>query len=206
MKQIVFAFCFLLSIALQGQSIKEDTSYMINVGGVFYLVTNTEYSDGSYIEKSSRIGDTLQLFENTLNGLINRSSDYSKIVVNYYEFSRNISSAIRESAAIVATTGKSPLDTLAQQARPHLLTPAAMWTLVTPTGNAAVTFSATANGALRYSVDGATARSVTAFGRYIIRLSAYPAAGQFLDLYWDEGRNRYVSQDGKFVLRRNATR
>ena len=206
MKQILFAFCFLLAIAAKAQSVSDDTSYVINVAGVFYLVTNTEYSDGSYMEKSTLLGDTVQFYQNTLNAFLQRADDYAKIVVNTYEFSRNISSAIRENAGIASVMGKNPLDTLAQQARPHLLAPSATWTLVTPTGNAGVTFSAMANGVLRYSVDGATARSVTAFGRYIIRLSAYPAAGQFLDLYWDEGRNRYVSQDGKFVLRRNATR
>lgn len=206
MKQIFFAFCFLFSIALQGQTSKEDTSYIVNVGGIFYLITNVEYEDGGYNERGIRLGDTVQFYQNTLNGFLQRADDYSKIVANTFELTRNISAAIRENIAIINATGKNPLDSLAQRARPHLVDAGATWTLVTPTGNASIIFSATANGALRYSVDGATARSVTAFARYIIRLSAYPAQGQFLDLYWDEIKRRYISQDGKFVLRRNVTR
>jgi hypothetical protein len=25
--------------------------------------------------------------------------------------------------------------------------------------------------------------------------------GQFVDLYWEEAKNRYISQDGKIILR-----
>jgi hypothetical protein len=40
------------------------------------------------------------------------------------------------------------------------------------------------------------------FGKNMIRLTSYPTTGSFLDLYWDEGRKLYVSQDGKSIVRR----
>lgn len=205
MKQIIFAILLIPCLAF-AQSPVDDTTYVIKIDTLFYLVSKTEYSDGGYVEQMRRIGDASQFFQSALQRFESDAMNMANLVTGYVGNGKQITMAIRENTGIASATGKSPLDTLAQRARPNLVDAGAMWTLVTPTGNAAVTFSATANGALRYSVDGATARSVTAFGRYIIRLSAYPAAGQFLDLYWDEGRNRYVSQDGKFVLRRNATR
>lgn len=205
MKQIIFAILLLPCLAFT-QSPVDDTTYVIKIDTLFYLVSKTEYSDGGYVEQMRRIGDASQFFQSALQRFESDAMNMANLVTGYVGNGKQIAMAIRENTGIASATGKSPLDTLAQRARPNLVDAGAMWTLVTPTGNAAVTFSATANGALRYSVDGATARSVTAFGRYIIRLSAYPAAGQFLDLYWDEGRNRYVSQDGKFVLRQNATR
>jgi 2',3'-cyclic-nucleotide 2'-phosphodiesterase (5'-nucleotidase family) len=123
--------------------------------------------------------------------------------MGYINYSREIGNAIRENAGIIAVTGKSPLDTLEKRAEKHLIDTAATWAMIAPTGNASVSFGVTAAGQLRYSIDGGTPRNVAAaFDRYVIRLASYPVAGQSLDLYWDEGRSRYISQDGKIVIRK----
>jgi hypothetical protein len=205
MKQFIF-FILLLPYLASAQSPVSDTTYVVQIADMFYLITKTDYSDGGYSEQMRRIGDASQFFQSALQRFESDAMNMANLVTGYVSNGRQIGTAIRENAGITSATAKSPLDTLAQRARPHLIDAGATWTLVTPTGNTSVTFSATANGALRYALDGATPRSVTAFAKYIIRLAAYPAAGQFLDLYWDEGRNRYVSQDGKFILRRNVTR
>jgi hypothetical protein len=54
---------------------------------------------------------------------------------------------------------------------------------------------------LRYLVEGSTAKIVYVFSKFAIRLISYPVLGQFLDLYWEEGKSRYISQDGKVILR-----
>jgi hypothetical protein len=51
-------------------------------------------------------------------------------------------------------------------------------------------------------VEGSAARTMFGFGKNMIRLTSYPTTGSFLDLYWDEGRKLYVSQDGKIIIRR----
>ena len=68
--------------------------------------------------------------------------------------------------------------------------------------NVPITFSITANKVLRYTVEATAARTMFGFGKSVIRLTSYPTTGSFLDLYWDEGRKLYVSQDGKINLRR----
>ena len=203
MKQFIFLIALVPSLLL-AQSPVGDTAYVVQIADVFYLITKTDYSDGGYSEQMRRIGNASQFYESATQRFESDAANMANLVTGYYNNSRQIGTAIRENAGILSATGKSPLDTLAQRARPHLIDSISTWVLVTPTGNNAVTFNVTQAGALRYSVDGATTRGVTAFAKYIIRLAAYPAQGQFLDLYWDEGRKRYISQDGKFILRRNA--
>ena len=54
---------------------------------------------------------------------------------------------------------------------------------------------------LRYIVEGSTPKMVFVFSKFAIRLISYPVLGQFIDLYWEEGKSRYISQDGKIWLR-----
>jgi len=206
MKKLIFVFCSIFSTAAFSQSVVEDTAFIVNTNGVFFTKTVINYSDGSYNERTSRLGDTAEFYQNTMGGFMNRAVDYSRIVTSNIDITKNIGAAIRENNNIVTAVGKSPLDSLTKQAIPHLVDNGANWTLVTPTANVAIVFSVNANGALRYSADGAQARNVTAFGQYVLRLTAYPATGQFLDLFWDEGRRRYASQDGKIIIRKVTVR
>jgi hypothetical protein len=195
-------FLLLLPCLAAAQSPLTDTAYVSNVNGIFYLISRYDYTDGSYAERSQRIGDTAAFYNVALQRFESEARDNANRVMGYINYSREIGSAIRENAGIIAVTGKSPLDTLEKRAEAHLIDDGATWAMIAPTGNAPVAFSVTAAG-LRYSIDGATPRAVAAaFDRYVIRLAAYPAAGQSLDLYWDEGRNRYISQDGKIVIRK----
>jgi hypothetical protein len=207
MKNILFFFLLLLPCLAAAQSLLTDTAYVSNVNGIFYLISRYDYTDGTYAERSQRIGDTSDFYRVALQRFESEARDNANRVMGYINYSREISSAIRENAGIIAVTGKSPLDTLEKRAEAHLIDDGATWAMIAPTGNASVAFSVTAAGQLRYSIDGATPRAVAAaFDRYVMRLAAYPVAGQSLDLYWDEGRNRYVSQDGKIIIRKIVAR
>lgn len=206
MKNIIF-FLLLLPCLAAAQSPLTDTAYVSNVNGIFYLISRYDYTDGTYAERSQRIGDTAAFYNVALQRFESEARDNANRVMGYINYSREIGSAIRENAGILAVTGKSPLATLQKRAEAHLIDTAATWAMIAPTGNASVAFSVTAAGQLRYSIDGGTPRNIAAaFDRYVIRLAAYPAAGQSLDLYWDEGRNRYVSQDGKIIIRKVTVR
>jgi hypothetical protein len=205
MKNIFFLLLFPCLAA--AQSVIYDTAYVVNQNGIFYLTSRYEYNDGSYAERSQRIGDTAAFYRVALQRFESEASNNASQVLGYVNYGREITNAIRENAGILAVTGKSPLDTLEKRAEAHLIDSAATWAMIAPTGNASVAFGVTPAGQLRYSIDGATPRAVAAaFDRYVIRLSAYPVAGQSLDLYWDEGRNRYVSQDGKIIIRKIVAR
>ena len=203
MKNFNFVIIFLLPLTIYCQNVVTDTSYVISENGYFYLNHTIVYDDNSYVISKKIIGDTLDFYALSLRHLQNKINEYNVKVVNTNMFSKEITTEIRENANILQITGKSPIDTLGVRTYEFLSDNKFRWII----NNTPITFTITANKVLRYTVEGATIKTMFGFGKNMIRLTSYPTTGSFLDLYWDEGRKLYVSQDGKINLRRiSATR
>jgi hypothetical protein len=197
---ILLAFC---SNVLIAQSPIFDTAYVLPLNGKFYLLNRIEYDDDSYYEKVTIIGDTAQFYLSALQKFESTANSFANFVNGSYFYSKETTGAIRENAGIIAITGKSPIDTLGVQTFEFISDNKFRWVI----NNTPIAFSITANKVLRYTVEGSTIKTMFGFGKNMIRLTSYPTTGSFLDLYWDEGRKLYVSQDGKINLRRiSATR
>lgn len=180
-----------------------DTAYVLPLNGKFYLVNRIEYDDESYYEKMSIIGDTAQFYLSALQKFESTANSFANFVNGSYFYGKETTGAIRENAGIESITGKSPIDTLGVRTFEFLSNDKFKWVI----NNVPITFSITPNKVLRYTVEGTAARTMFGFGKNMIRLTSYPTTGSFFDLYWDEGRKLYVSQDGKINLRRiSATR
>jgi len=175
-----------------------DTAYVLPLNGKFYLLNRIEYDDDSYYEKVTIIGDTAQFYLSALQKFESTANSFANFVNGSYFYGKETTGAIRENAGIIAITGKSPIDTLGVQTFEFLSDNKFKWVI----NNTPITFSITANKVLRYAIEGTAARTMFGFGKNMIRLTSYPTAGNFLDLYWDEGRKLYVSQDGKSIVRR----
>jgi hypothetical protein len=202
MKRILILLAFCSSI-LNAQSPIFDTAYVISQNSKFYLLNRIEYDDNSYYEKVTIIGDTAKFYLSALQKFESTASSYANFVNGSYFYGKETTGAIKENAGIIAITGKSPIDTLGVQTFEFISDNKFRWVI----NNTSITFAITANKVLRYTVEGTAARTMFGFGKNMIRLTSYPTAGNFLDLYWDEGRKLYVSQDGKINLRRiSATR
>jgi hypothetical protein len=202
MKRILILLAFCSSI-LNAQSPIFDTAYVISKNSKFYLLNRIEYDDDSYYEKVTMIGDTAQFYLSALQKFESTANSYANFVNGSYFYGKETTGAIRENAGIIAITGKSPIDTLGVQTFEFISDNKFRWVI----NNTPINFNITANKVLRYTVEGTAARTMFGFGKKMIRLTSYPTAGSFLDLYWDEGRKLYVSQDGKTNLRRiSATR
>jgi hypothetical protein len=161
-----------------------------------------EYDDDSYYEKVTIIGDTAQFYISALQKFESTANSYANFVNGSYFYSKEITGAIKENTGITQITGKSPIDSLGLQTFEHLSDSTFRWVINTGSGAIPITWNIAANGSLRYTVQGTTARVLYGFGKSLIRLNGFPTAGNFLDLYWDEGRKLYVSQDGKSIVRR----
>jgi hypothetical protein len=202
MKRILILLSFCTSI-LNAQSPIFDTAYVISQNSKFYLLNRIEYDDDSYYEKVTIIGDTAQFYLSALQKFESTANSFANFVNGSYFYGKETTGAIRENAGIIAITGKSPIDTLGVQTFEFISDNKFRWVI----NNTPITFAITANKVLRYTVEGSTIKTMFGFGKNMIRLTSYPTAGSFLDLYWDEGRKLYVSQDGKINLRRiSATR
>ena len=198
MKNFNFVIIFLLPLTIYCQNVATDTSYVISENGYFYLNHTIVYDDNSYVISKKIIGDTLDFYALSFRHLQNKINEYNVKVVNTNMFSKEITTVIRENENILQITGKSPIDTLGVRTYEFLSDDKFRWVI----NNTPVTFSITANKVLRYTVEGASIKTMFGFGKNMIRLTSYPTTGSFLDLYWDEGRKLYVSQDGKINLRR----
>jgi hypothetical protein len=196
---ILLAFC---STVLNAQSPIFDTAYVISKNSKFYFLNRIEYDDDSYYEKVTIIGDTAQFYLSALQKFESTANSYANFVNGSYFYSKEITGALRENTGITQITGKSPIDSLGLQTFEHLDDENFRWVINTGTGAIPITWNKAANGSLRYTVQGSTARVLYGFGKSLIRLNGFPTTGNFLDLYWDEGRKLYVSQDGKSIVRR----
>ena len=196
---ILLAFC---TTILNAQSPIFDTAYVISKNSKFYLLNRIEYDDDSYYEKVTIIGDTSQFYISALQKFESTANSYANFVNGSYFYSKEITGAIRENNGITQITGKSPIDSLGLRTFEHLSDSTFRWVINTGTGAIPITWNKAANGSLRYTVQGTTARILYGFGKSLIRLNGFPTTGNFLDMYWDEGRKLYVSQDGKSIIRR----
>jgi len=196
---ILLAFC---TSVLNAQSPIFDTAYVISQNSKFYLLNRIEYDDDSYYEKVTIIVDKSQFYISALQKFESTANSYANFVNGSYFYSKEITGAIKENIGITQITGKSPIDSLGLQTFKHLDDESFRWVINTGTGAIPITWNKAANGSLRYTVQGTTARILYGFGKSLIRLNGFPTTGNFLDLYWDEGRKLYVSQDGKSIVRR----
>lgn len=202
MKNLNFIIIFLLPFTIYCQNVISDTSYVVSENGFFYLNNTINYDDNSYVINKSFIGDTIQFYTSTLRNFQNKASDYSIKVVRTNTFSKEISAAIRENKSIELITGKNPIDTLGLQTFEFLSDNKFKWMINTGTGAIPITFNITSAKALRYTIESTASRIMYGFGQNVIRLISFPTTGSFLDLYWDEGRKLYVSQDGKIIIKK----
>ena len=203
MKRIIYFIALFYSTFTMAQNQVFDTAYVLPLNGKFYLVNRIEYDDESYYEKMTMIGDTAQFYLSALQKFESTANRFANFVNGSYFYGKETTGAIRENAGIEAITGKSPIDTLGVRTFEFLSDDKFKWVI----NNVPITFTITSNKVLRYTVEATAARTMFGFGKNMIRLTSYPTTGSFLDLYWDEGRKLYVSQDGKINLRRiSATR
>jgi hypothetical protein len=198
MKRIIYFIALFYSTFTMAQNQVFDTAYVLPLNGKFYLLNRIEYDDNSYYEKVTIIGDTSQFYLSALQKFESTANSFANFVNGSYFYGKETTGAIRENAGIIAITGKSPIDTLGVQTFEFISDNKFRWVI----NNTPITFSITANKVLRYTVEGTAARTMFGFGKNMIRLTSYPTTGSFLDLYWDEGRKLYVSQDGKSIVRR----
>jgi hypothetical protein len=198
MKQIIF-FLFFVS-QLSAQTITFDTSYVKIIDNTYYLIYRADYTDGGYYEKASIIGDTSQLYNGAIASFESNANNFADKVIAYHDFGRKTTAGIRENNNILSLTGKNPLDTILKNNEAFYTEN--KWQINALGNSLSLDFNYNKNtSAFRYIIEGSTAKSAIVFSKFAIRLLSYPDLGQFIDLYWEEAKSRYISQDGKVWLR-----
>lgn len=82
MKNYIFIFLLLPVLAL-GQQVTVDTTYLSNVGGVFFQIRDIQYDDGSQDFKKVKLGDTLAAKTYLFSTAINANQEVGGAAVSY---------------------------------------------------------------------------------------------------------------------------
>lgn len=82
MKNYIFIFLLLPVLAL-GQQVTVDTTYLSNVGGVFFQVRDIQYDDGSQNFQKIKLGDTLATKSYLFSTAINSNQEVGGAAIAY---------------------------------------------------------------------------------------------------------------------------
>ena len=196
MRNILYFRFLPLSLFAQRET-KVDTTWIENAGGQFFGVRRIVYLNNEEDYKKTLIGDTARLAQNQVERITTRAASMARDAQTVSNFKRQLAGLIRESNAVLAASGVSPIDTVQKLHVLKFLSPG--WTIRESGVISDVSFIVNANGRLRYTVTGQSARNADLFGDVMI-LNAYPITGSQIELYRNSEGN-YMSLDRSVVVR-----
>lgn len=83
MKKAIFIFFVFATVAGYTQQVTVDTTYLTNVGGVFFQVRDIQYDDGSQNFQKIKLGDTLQTKNYLFSTAINANQEVGGAAITY---------------------------------------------------------------------------------------------------------------------------
>lgn len=196
MKNILYFLLLPLSLFAQRET-KTDTSYIESANGSFFSARRVVYLNDEEDYKKTIIGDTARLVQNQIERITAQAASMARDAQTVSNFKRQLAGLIRESNAVLAASGVSPIDTVQKLHVLKFLSPG--WTIRQSGVITDVSFAVNANGRLRYTVTGQSARNADLFGDVMI-LNAYPITGSQVELYRNSEGN-YMTLDRSVVVR-----
>lgn len=205
-------FALLSATALSAQSTPAiDSTWTVNVAGVFYSDHMVQRIDGSSVLTRTRLGDTTQVLNTYVEQFKEKTRSMATDIEWTSSFPTVIKELIRQDAAVNTTVGRSPIKQIV--AKQNYIQVDSIYK-IKHTGSPAKTikFSVTAAGQMRYKVDTFTIRNVSMLGD-VMRLNNYQNSGNAMDLYlftdrrWRDATRSvqvYQQADGPGVQNRAA--
>mgnify|MGYP000857668666 FL=1 len=203
MKKLLLATLLALPLFCAAQECK-DTSYTLNQGGIFFDITRTDCSDGTYTEVKSIVGDTAAMVSRYANKMVSDATPVASAAITAMRASQLLTSLIRFDTLATAQLGKSPLTAVMASYEREFLS--GSWVLEYNGTTTAVTFPRlSTNQRIRLLPAGGTARTFL-FPGPMARLVNYPITGnnvlfRYKEGYWMSFAYRF--QD-RIILRRQG--
>ena len=187
MKPILFFL--LLTFAATAKTTTKQ--FKLGPDGVNYFeITTVTQDDGSYVTTANLVGPANALAADQADKIEQKMLALSQAAYAVSFANRTLTECSNASDTISTLTGLSPLNVIRDRYRNDLTK--AGWTIDQGAGFLPIVFTVNAQGALRYSINGAATKSATVFGA-VIRLNAYPATGTNTDFFLSENGSRYFS-------------
>ena len=177
----------------------KTTTYTIGADNVTYFeVTVTTFDSGRKETVENPVGTENILTELVCGRIKNTASSLATDARGISRAKYILNELSGDSAEIATITGgQSPLEKIQAEYQAELL--AAGWTIDEGAGFVPVVFSVSAQGQLRYNVNGTGNKNARMYGA-VLRLNNYPAAPTDTDFFLTENGKRYFSLPNKNVI------
>lgn len=209
MRNILFFALLLCSLsASQAQTVEQskDTTIITNVGGVFFEVRRIEYTDGTYNESSTRIGDTTAMVSVYVNRIAQESEQIAAAAATAYKMRQKTSDWAKLDTITTARLLRSPITAIADSYEREFLT--GNWVIEFSGTSTAATFPRlSSNRRIRLQpATGGTPRTMLLYGK-VLRIVNYPFSGvnilfQLREGYWIN--LDFGNPTNRIVLRRTS--
>jgi len=166
----------------------------IQDSSIFFEQVVTLYDDESSNTTKTRVGPADQLAADQADKILATTREQARLSHPLQNTKRILSEANAVDTSIETLTALSPLKKIQERYQADLLKSG--WTIDEGAGFVPLVFTVTAQGVLRYSVNGAATKQARMYGA-IIRLNNYPATGTDTDFYQSESGNRYYALPNK---------
>lgn len=192
MKNALYIF-FFLPLFLHGQNIvTKDTVYQQSENGNFYEVRRVEWSNGTYSQSRTLIGDTATVFNSYLSSFVSESGRMANVAFEARDFDKIIRGMLQRRDSVLLQIGRDLTDTLAQTYAGPLLQSG--WNVTEDATLSDITFSIGGTGQLRYEITGHPTRNAFILGR-AMRLNNWKNTGKSLDVFNAPGGNWFSIND-----------
>ncbi|MBK8706620.1 MAG: hypothetical protein IPN33_25625 [Saprospiraceae bacterium] len=170
-----------------------QTITIVDNAGTFFRVIRREYEDGSYEERSERLGTALVVQQTYADTLKQQAQSLASSVEGVSKNKKVIGDMKDTDDTIATAAGSRPTDLITTELKADFETSG--WTIRETEGGAfvPVVFVVNAQNNLRYTVNGAAAKTADCFGA-VLRLRNYPTTGNSTDMYRISNGN-YINSD-----------
>lgn len=184
---LFFIFLF-FAFSAKAQEITIDTSFIINSGGNFFEISRVVYSNGTYTESSTIVGDTTAMLNRYVAKIESEANAIAAAAQTAYRMRQKTSDWAKLDTITTTRLGRSPITAIADVYEKEFLQ--GNWQIEFSGTTTSVTFPRlSTNKRIRMlPATGVTARTMLLYGN-VLRIVNYPFTGlntifKLKDGYW----------------------
>jgi hypothetical protein len=196
-------------IATAQRTVATDTSYVINVGGIFYRVDAQTFTDaGPGTQSVTLLGDTTAVLNNRADAMNTQAAQIASALNAAVQARLFTVQQAKLDTTTIAQIGRSPISTIMARAETEFLT--GEWEIVVNGTATNVTFPRlSSNQRIRLLPQGSTARTLLIYGP-LLRIINYPTPSQLNIFFqvreglWEEATSRLTTGRATILRRKNT--
>ena len=194
--RLTFFILLLTFTSMKAQEVTSDSTYIASESGVWFRFTVLTYVNGNSNIAKTLIGDTLTVFNQTVDAIRNESNRLASDVAITSNYDRTALRTIRNANDVLLKIGRSPVDSIEKADLQGFL--GTGWTVRTPTEVRSITFNNN-NGRLRYQYGDVSNKQTELMGSVLV-LRNFPIVNESTVFYRTPNGGRWLTLNRNFIL------